>query len=625
MADYITYFNGIVRAPLSGILSLLLIFGVAYVGRLPYILLGGLTKELKLAIKWQSVAVGSAIIVAVLYPIALLEVLTREFLIGSAIALLMMGIVQLSILSKNFQIQKNQIKKWVQNDRLVSFLIISIVLAYIMISLGPITNADALDYHLGGALYLLNTGHMPINFEWFHGRLVGSGELLIALGLSVGAEQFSSLIQVFSLVGICGVLSCINHSCLGSAFIRLRNLTVLSILSSPVNLFLISTPKPQLWPIALTATSFYLLIKIYRGSFCKKTELSIFILAVFLCLSAANAKFNYLLTAGLLCGVACYIMWLKRALASALQMLIVLICVILVPALVWKFINFDAEILDVFLSPLPGNFPGTSEFIQVSRRSSDVESAFPYPLSLILPDKIGAVSSVLGIAWIPIFAIGMLTPHRQSFIFNLTVWGMILALVVLAPPAGRIYYEPIIFSCIIFLGLNWNGNKLVSIARPIAVMQAAFCLVCAVLGAGLLFPGAVSDDSHKRIMREHAIGYDVMEWVDQILPSDAILLVGIRSIGLSPRRSVSMQGLDYAPTKSKGSTIYLKQIKNSNANYVLIGGEDPNNEPLRGCFGKKIGSFDAIFATRNPYNSNSKYKVSLYEFQSNKALECGRE
>ena len=77
---------------------------------------------------------------------------------------------------------------------------------YLVISSAPITNADALDYHVGVPIFILNNGYFPTDWTWFHARQAGAGELLISLGLSIGAEQFGNLAQYSGLISIVGLL-----------------------------------------------------------------------------------------------------------------------------------------------------------------------------------------------------------------------------------------------------------------------------------------------------------------------------------------------------------------------------------------------------------------------------------
>ena len=60
---------------------------------------------------------------------------------------------------------------------------------YFFSSLGPITNADSLDYHAGVAAYILNYGQYPDLKIWFHSIQAGAGEVLISLSFFLKSDD----------------------------------------------------------------------------------------------------------------------------------------------------------------------------------------------------------------------------------------------------------------------------------------------------------------------------------------------------------------------------------------------------------------------------------------------------
>ncbi len=77
---------------------------------------------------------------------------------------------------------------------------------YFLLGLAPLTSADVLDYHVGSALNILRFDKYMFYPEWFTSLQSGNGEILIALGLSVGSEQFGSLVQFSSIFTISGII-----------------------------------------------------------------------------------------------------------------------------------------------------------------------------------------------------------------------------------------------------------------------------------------------------------------------------------------------------------------------------------------------------------------------------------
>lgn len=176
-------------------------------------------------------------------------------------------------------------------NKFLNLFIKLLLAAYGLLALCPITNADSLDYHIGVAIEILNQGKMPAFFGWFHGRLAGSGEVLNALGLAIGAEQFGSLLQFSGLLGIYGILAFYSFMEKVSVNSVWRKIIIIAFLSSPVLVFLVSSSKPQLLQIGMTSFAVVLLLEIILKAKTDKNKLSIFVLICMLIMSATQAKF----------------------------------------------------------------------------------------------------------------------------------------------------------------------------------------------------------------------------------------------------------------------------------------------------------------------------------------------
>ena len=159
-------------------------------------LLPGATDRIRW-LRWQGPVVGAAVIASVLYPVALLGWFPRNIAVVLAMVVLLVGAAHGSELVKSvWPLAIGLIRSRVGRTGGNLFWLITVGLG--LIAVGPVTDADSLDYHVGVALVLLNTGTFPFSPEWFSSRLAGSGEVLIALGLSIGAEQFGSLLLCHS-------------------------------------------------------------------------------------------------------------------------------------------------------------------------------------------------------------------------------------------------------------------------------------------------------------------------------------------------------------------------------------------------------------------------------------------
>ena len=133
--------------------------------------------------------------------------------------------------------------------------VISLLLLLFIISIAPPSMADALDYHYGVPLYLLNFNTVPNPYLWIHGALAGNGEFINSLALYLGSDNFGSLLQLIALIFFLLFLN-----------VRINNkkkllFLYIFILSSPTLLQLISGPKFLLLPQIITATALLFILE----------------------------------------------------------------------------------------------------------------------------------------------------------------------------------------------------------------------------------------------------------------------------------------------------------------------------------------------------------------------------
>ena len=75
-----------------------------------------------------------------------------------------------------------------------------------LISIGPITSADSLDYHIGVPFYIINNESYPDLKFWIHSTKAGAGEIFYTLPLINNAINLPGLTQIASILGITGLL-----------------------------------------------------------------------------------------------------------------------------------------------------------------------------------------------------------------------------------------------------------------------------------------------------------------------------------------------------------------------------------------------------------------------------------
>jgi hypothetical protein len=621
----------VANPPLSVILSLLLILGLDRIGII-------FLKQMSFAVdsssdwvRWQGPTVGAMVLAISIYPLALAGFTPPRLMQCIALVCISLGcwnLIQSGLLEYGHGVRWIEGWRWLMKQSLSSKLLLVMLLGMGLLALGPVTNADALDYHMGVAIALLNNGGMPVSPEWFIGRLAGNGELLNALALSVGAEQFGSLLQYVSLLSIVGLVLFAGprvpvqtdekH---GAA----TGMIALAAFSAPVLLFLISAPKPQLWPIAMTTFAFALLVHPTRRSLSRRDALLGFAMICALVMTASQAKFNYLLGGGLVGLFALSTMVQKRLFWSAAGVGIGIAAFVIVPSILWKVTVFHADWIEALIHPLPGHFPGTNKFIDLAKGAADMASPLPFPLLMLIPTSLGAFSTLLGIGAVVLVG---LRPGQDKLLWAgiAAAVGMVMASAVLAPPSSRMYLEPYFW---LMVSLTVQPSR-AALAKMRWVHWAVYLQALAValagwLGALTLFPGALKLAWRTEVMQRAANGYEVMRWADTVLPKNAVLLNGHRSMALVPRDAVAYDWSNYVDITADESRLYLNRLKDRGVTHMLLVGQIDKGLPLSNCFGKTIaGPGLGHLATRNPFNQGGTYEAWIVEFESTRLPQCAQ-
>jgi len=614
--------------PLSLIYSLLLICGLDLAGAFSFHLLGFQSKKITDWVRWQAPMFGAMVLAIFLYPLALAGYFSLAVVKSVAVVCCILGLINVIGISKSVWLHRITVfdlQLWSRLNRINRTLLFLIIMGMGLLACGPVTNADALDYHLGVAIAILNEGKMPVSPEWIIGRLAGNGEVLNAFALSIGAEQFGSLLQYISLVGVFGTIRFGSNSSLTPLKIRQKELVALAALSAPVLLFLISAPKPQLWPISMTSFAFALVVHPQLLWHKKERALLNFALICLLCMTACQTKFNYLLGGGIVGTIALVRMGQERLFFPALGIVAITGALILLPPVAWKVYVFHANWMEVFLTPLPGHLPGADAFLKIAKSAKDLDTPLLFPLLLFIPAGFGAFSTLLGFGGLVL--IGMRAGRDPWIRAGMLGSAVLVVLSVgLAPPSARVYVEPYFW---LMLLLSFQDSREdyqeYYYIKWLIFVQACFVTVVCWFGVFTQLPGALNGGWRKEIMRQMANGYEIMEWADGVLPKDAVVLNGHRSMALVPRAAVAYDWGNYINVRSGEADVYLNQLKERKVSHFLIPSDITPDMALYKCFRKPTGGPGiGHVATRNPFNQGASYRAWIVEFDATKLPECAK-
>tara|TARA_S200000501_G_scaffold378092_1_gene439071 strand:+ start:1915 stop:3678 length:1764 start_codon:yes stop_codon:yes gene_type:complete len=478
-------------------------------------------------------------------------------------------------------------------------LILLILFAFFIISIAPPTMADALDYHYGVPLYLLNFNEVPSPYLWVHGASAGNGEFVNSLAIFLGTDNFGTLLQLFSLIFFLLFLKERVQSKKKLLFLYIF------ILSSPTLLQLISGPKFLLFPQVLTATALFIILE------KKKIESVDFIFIGILLMGASQFKLSFLLS-GSIIGT---FLFLKSFMNNKIEIVIfslILSVIFFGPTFIWNYTQLDNfSFQNIFLS-MP------MEAIK-SLQNYTENFNYVYPFNLILPNSISSISSILGFQFFILFFI-FRNKKETNIIIVITLLTIVLHYF-LSMNEARIYYEFILWLAV---GVYFVDDKKVNYIffSKIILIQflAVFCM--ALYFATISFPSIFSNEYRDKFMVKTSFRYAAIKWVNKVLPDDAKLISGLRSNALYKNEFVSSDWLSFGISKND-LTGYLKTIEEKKINYIVLIENSQLITVMKNCIGNKyLQSPMFITSTRNPLNRGLNYSVSIFEFNYKNIMNC---
>jgi hypothetical protein len=620
-------------APYSLLASLLLILGLTQLGlwfeKIAFSTYSQNSNTYKFCIHKVAIApiYGISFVGALLFPLALFGSHARLLFFNVSLLLCIFGIYFIYSSIRLCHLQKIQSVNFYSSAKAISapqYFYITLLLAYALLASSPPTDADDLDYHSGVAIALLNQGTWPFNPEWFTSRLAGPGEALIAIGYAIGAIQFGSLLQFCGLICIFSILTR-KYKKFSLPFNYILGLI---FLSSPVLLWLTSTSKPLLLPIAMTTLALYLITKLLDEPTNKSSNpLIIFSLTIFLITLASQMKFNFLLSGFLVGIVSIYVMYQRKLLHTAIPISVFICAANFFPFSIWKQIHYGGNWLSNLYTLFPGRWPGYSGFESYLRQYE--ESNFVFPLSLIIstPSQVTNIIGIGVVAWL--VAIVWLFFHRSNLskgTKSIVIASITLVFIgsSLGQHGGRFYLEPLAWG---LMAIASSGNIPTIIMSRFGLIliytQGTFTLLGLSACIWALLPGSLNQDWYQTVMLKKAFQYPEMAAIDNMISGDAVFLMDARSIALSPRSSVStFYWPNYIDRETHDYLQYLDLIKKVGVTHFQTR-QDIATSPWKDCVNPMpIKITQSQNNSRNPLNAGAPYQVWLYTFDSSKLPDC---
>ena len=578
---------------------------------------------------YQFTIIGIVFFLYFFFPFFLLGVLPKEiFYLFYFVSFY--GLLNTLINYKKIYSSANKIARILKHTNKSNLIIFFTLFMYFLLSLAPPTSGDSLFYHLSDAKNIFLNGSLYSDELNFHGKLSGIGEFLNAFAVSIEAYQFTSLIHFV------GLLSTIDIIRKFSADQKIKesnvNFIILTVLSTPVLLSLVSQSKPQLFysSVVFLCYSFILLL-IIRGREKKFNNIGKIIIILNILLTVCvNAKLNFLLSFGIINFFFVFYFFKKgfkyKINFQKVFYYFLIIIFGLLPFIIWKSIVYDYPFYLFLTNPLPLNIPHMVDFFEFLKNYGSEK----FPLIILFPINFSEITLVLGLGtFLLLFIIKSKLQYKKTILFIIIFF--IISLSVIGQKSPRFYYEIYLFiilvSTLIFNEIN--KEKYFSLFKIIIYFQS-FCVILALIfSTFFLFPGSLNAKLKHQVQSKFSDGYSLIFWANSILPKDTTILITQRSTFLFNNSYVNPEPLGYMSYHSKYKNYYLNKIKEKKPTFVIFHGYkisyNIGNFDFKNCtsglFAKELNV--GSLKTRNPFKTNKKlYNGYIYYFDYKKLPNC---
>jgi hypothetical protein len=476
-------------------------------------------------------------------------------------------------------------------------LILIIILSFAIISLGPPTMADALEYHFGVPLHLLNYFKLPNQDIWLHGSLFGNGELFNAIGLYLNSDNFFTFFQFLSLVLFFEFLRNKEKDSVKLKFI------FFFIISSPVILFLISGPKPLLFPQLLTTAALYIFIKE------KEFNIKHIILIGILLMGAVQFKLSFVLSCtflGLLLIIKSY-----QNHKKVIYYLILLLIFFFLPKAIYNFNQVSEFNLINIFTTLPNVF--------LAMLSNYKDNNFIFPINLFIPDSFGTITTILGFQLLLCVFIKKST--KEFNIIFIIIFCTIILHLIFGQQTSKLYFEFLLWVSVGFLFLNkkyFNYKFFTYWLYP----QLMLVTTIALYFATLILSSLISLDERDKFMNKNSFEYQAIKWSNNQISSKDLIISELRSNVFFKNEIIPLEASENM-LKLQMTNKYIKYLIEKKPKFIISYKKNYDNHFLKECIGSIYKSSDVFErSSRNPFNRGEKYKIYIYHFNSDKLNYC---
>jgi len=597
--------NLVFSHPFPALIAFFLVIGLFYLGTLfAFKYFNGIPSLIESVSGYLAVV----IFIGFLADLALHGIINLYILNLIAFILVLMGVLQLWRFFLKINVVFKNIKSISFINKFQIIIVLIILGSLLLASLGPPTDADSLDYHLGvPAGWLLQGYYLPFE-SWYHARFAGLGERIIFFGLANGTDVLSAVLQwsglLVSIVALFNISSKRNMNDL--------ILSSLLVISPPVIIFLVLNQKPYLFPVSIIMIGVALLFD-NNNHYERKMYLS-----TFLIFSALLFKYTFFLSMISLSMLMLFLVSRNKLLIRFLIIGFLLAAIVLLPHFTRNFIYFSNPFSPLFSSLVPNSDVSLINFANYLKLGYQptFENIVKIPFTEgIFPSRLGLITLVIGVGGLGIL-VAYFSKTLTSRALMATFTLSFIIIIILGRPISRLMFDVYLLGGMALIASDFYRFKI--ILSKILSIQSLGVLILSIYAMYNIFPGSFSDNKRAEVMSAMADGYSVSRLLDEILPKEAVLLTDIRSKVLIPRTVVLADNINYIQNQSAIEEMIIAEDEKYKITHIALKLPTSNkyNSLLNCAVVGGTKNYDVEKATRNPLNK-AKYQITVFMIDRN--------
>lgn len=490
-----------------------------------------------------------------------------------------------------------------------NILIFSVVLVFIIASISPIIDADSINYHTYYPLEFIKKNASYTNQFHFTYYVLGNFISINLLHFSIGALEYSSIIQSLSILFIIMLF----YSSDRTKIDRINYLVIFCL--SPLLLSsLITSNKPQMFYSFLVISSVFFFLKFHNKNKLTFFKLSLFSIS---CLYiSALGKFYYFIFIPLLS--IWYIFIVRNDLGKIKYIILsnlISFTIILLPYYFWKHSLYQTDLITLLFNPLP-NFIGNSNFLEYLHEYTSVKN---FPISLVYPFELNQITKVFGpIILVFIFHIHYL--RKENYFLLIIVLSFILKASLLQTSPRFFLDEYYLYILYLYLTNQPNIKKIIfpKFYKSILFINIILIFLIYAYVTFSISSGVLTKNLYKDKLKKFAWNFNLYSQLNKLdIDNEKLLLTELSGDLFYKGNSLRYSFHDYL--NSPKNEYYFQKLIEMKPKYILINKSnvsvDHTKTNFKGVVFKHLYDFKYSNGTKNPFVKPKKREASLFELK----------